>query len=533
MIKEKLNIAIRVDASKNIGGGHFRRCLTLAKEAKKKGHSVIFISAQLPERDRHLLIKNKILFENIFFEKDENIINDSKKGYKNNCYQKWLKLPVLEDAKRTSKALEKFQPNWIIFDHYGLGIKWVNKIKKNHHMPFYLAIDDLDNRNLGSDFLLDQTSIIDKKRKYKTPGILVGPKFALLSNEFSKYRKKSIKDRLYRQSMALKNKKVCILISLGLYDNKRLLPTLVNALSKKEEINIVVATSSECQTLVELKKIAKKYNNVCLRLDTDNMAKLMLKADICIGASGMSMWERCCIGLPSLTITIAKNQKKITKQTANLNITKKLSIAKTKNQKQLIEAVSNLIYAPKKLQQLSKNSFKTCDGLGTKKVVNFLEATFKKVEISDSKKLLSWRNKKFIRESSLNKKRIHKKNHEIWMEKTQYPKKGIWLIYSEGGTDVGHCNSIYIDKANVSWSFYIGEQKFSPGCGLRMLVFFIKKLFFEEKISTIESKIILDNKKSKKIHRDLGFILTSTNEHFENYILTKDTFQKRFYSNIV
>ena len=40
----------------------------------------------------------------------------------------------------------------------------------------------------------------------------------------------------------------------------------------------------------------------------------MLRADICIGASGMSMWERCCMGLPSLTITIANNQKKLQKK---------------------------------------------------------------------------------------------------------------------------------------------------------------------------------------------------------------------------
>ena len=47
--------------------------------------------------------------------------------------------------------------------------------------------------------------------------------------------------------------------------------------------------------------------------------------------------------------------------------------------------VSNLIYSPKKLQMLSKNSSKICDGLGAIKVVNFLEAKLKKVEVSDSK----------------------------------------------------------------------------------------------------------------------------------------------------
>ena len=114
--------------------------------------------------------------------------------------------------------------------------------------------------------------------------------------------------------MILKNKNFYILISLGLYDNKKLLPTLVNTLSKIDKINIIVATSSECQTLRELKKISKKYENTSLILDSKNIAELMLRADICIGASGMSMWERCCMGLPSLTITIANNQKKLQKK---------------------------------------------------------------------------------------------------------------------------------------------------------------------------------------------------------------------------
>ena len=133
-----------------------------------------------------------------------------------------------------------------------------HKIRKKHNNCFFLAIDDLDNRNLGSDFLLDQTSIIYKKRNFKSPGILVGPRFALLSNEFNKLRKKCLQERLKRQSVSLKNKSFYILISLGLYDNKKLLPTLVNTLSKLDKINIIVATSSECQTLRELKEISKK-----------------------------------------------------------------------------------------------------------------------------------------------------------------------------------------------------------------------------------------------------------------------------------
>ena len=39
------------------------------------------------------------------------------------------------------------------------------------------------------------------------------------------------------------------------------------------------------------------------------MAELFLTADIGIGASGSTTWERCCLGLPSILMALAANQE--------------------------------------------------------------------------------------------------------------------------------------------------------------------------------------------------------------------------------
>lgn len=44
----------------------------------------------------------------------------------------------------------------------------------------------------------------------------------------------------------------------------------------------------------------------------DYMADLMQKADLSIGAGGSTTWERCYLGLPSLCIITADNQREIT-----------------------------------------------------------------------------------------------------------------------------------------------------------------------------------------------------------------------------
>ena len=40
-----------------------------------------------------------------------------------------------------------------------------------------------------------------------------------------------------------------------------------------------------------------------------HLADLMSEADLAIGAGGATTWERCCLGLPSLVVSIAENQR--------------------------------------------------------------------------------------------------------------------------------------------------------------------------------------------------------------------------------
>jgi UDP-2,4-diacetamido-2,4,6-trideoxy-beta-L-altropyranose hydrolase len=337
-----MNIIFRVDSSIQIGAGHLMRCLTLADEFKKKNHKITFICRSLAG-NLISLIKYPVLT----LPKDCNFQS-------NNFYLNWLGATQEQDAKKTLDVIPN-NTDLLVVDSYAIDENWHKELKP--YTKKIMVIDDLADRALDCDILLNQNLGIKKiDYKDKTPDdcqLLLGTEYALVRPEFLDVRSQALEKRT--QTKVIKN----ILISMGGGDNNNLTYNILKDIDDSFNTTVVCDISSPHNQKIQ--KYAKN-KNVTVIFRSNNMEKLMLKADLAIGAGGSSSWERCCLGLPTLLFVTADNQIKIAENLEKLNAVKIVG-----NLKQDLELILNDFNLWKQMSYQSKN---ICDGLGVKKVVN-------------------------------------------------------------------------------------------------------------------------------------------------------------------
>src|SRR5262249_33305587 len=54
--------------------------------------------------------------------------------------------------------------------------------------------------------------------------------------------------------------------------------------------------------------------NIHVHSDLPSLAPLMARADLAIGACGSTSWERLCLGLPTLAVSLAENQRPLAEE---------------------------------------------------------------------------------------------------------------------------------------------------------------------------------------------------------------------------
>ena len=382
-----MNIVIRVDASIEMGTGHVMRCLTLADEFKKQSITSRFICRNI---NGHMgkLIRSKG-YEVVLLPSPES------KDIKTSNNAKWLRVSVEQDANETSDALGD-QIDLLIIDHYGIDYRWHEILRPRVKKIF--VIDDLADRQLDCDFLLNQNIGYDTS-SYKglVPSqcqLLIGVHFILLRPQFSQYRVKTIGARLKVNEVKR------ILIFMGGYDPRGLVSQIVKALSQvqmRNQINFDLIVNETLPTLeLLLEQIKADGLPITLLTNVDNMAEVMSIADIAIGAGGSASWERCCLGLPTLLISIADNQQNNVRHLVAKKAAIDLGDRDCLSTKVLIDALDGIISKPELVNNMTKHALNICDGLGVYRVVqklllhvmvNTMQVILRPVEAQDAQRM--------------------------------------------------------------------------------------------------------------------------------------------------
>lgn len=335
-----MNIVFRVDSSSQIGAGHLMRCITLADELKRKKHQITFVCRELTGN-----LSALINYPVLMLPKNDDFQSDD-------VYLNLLGVTQIQDAVQTIKVIPK-NVGLLIVDNYALDKTWHKQLRL--HVNKIMVIDDLANKQFDCDVLLNQNLDIQKKdyedKVQNDCELLLGCDYALLRPEFSQLRKQALEKR--KNTKVIKN----IFVSMGGYDKKNVTYEVLQQLD--DNFNVVVVLGKESQHRDMIKHYVKD-KNIEIIIAAENMAELMLNADLAIGAGGSSSWERCCLGLPTLLYVTSENQKKVAKSLEQLG-----AVIIVNNLKDNLQSItSSLIH----WRNISEKAQAICDGMGIKRV---------------------------------------------------------------------------------------------------------------------------------------------------------------------
>jgi UDP-2,4-diacetamido-2,4,6-trideoxy-beta-L-altropyranose hydrolase len=225
------------------------------------------------------------------------------------AHSEWLGRDWETDAEETSAVLQSEGADLLLVDHYAIDFRWEQRLRGS--CPQLMVIDDLADRQHACDVLLDQN--VGRSRadyEHLVPAecrILAGPRYALLRPEFAAQRPAALARRAGRAELRH------LLVTLGGVDKDNATGTVLDALAAcklPRDCRITVVMGPHAPWIASVKAQAAAMSRpVEVLSGVANMAAIMADSDLAIGAVGGTALERCCLGLPTLALVIAENQR--------------------------------------------------------------------------------------------------------------------------------------------------------------------------------------------------------------------------------
>lgn len=358
-----MRVAFRVDAGVEIGGGHVMRCLALADALRRRRAKTLFVCRKHPGCLGEAIARRG---HEVRWLPATAATGSSEAGSQPG-HADWLLGGWRADAAETMRALDDgLRWDWLVVDHYGIDRQWEEALAPVCNA--LMVIDDLADRPHACAVLLDQNPDCGGVSRYGNlvgSGCvrLLGPRFALLRPEFA---------RAHRAARTRQGTIECMFIFAGMSDPHGLTVTALKSLEgmRSRPFETLVVAGSSNGHLPAIGELCSRIPRASLHVDTADMAALMARADLAIGAPGSATWERCAVGLPSLLVSFASNQERICCAADEAGIAVCLGSLTSVSADTMRGAVEDLQARPLRLRAMSAAALALVDGKGAMRVAS-------------------------------------------------------------------------------------------------------------------------------------------------------------------
>lgn len=358
----KPSVVFRTDASTQIGSGHVKRCQSLGTALVQRGMEVIFIT-------RVSDVPMAGMFEGLPFTLLElpHVTAPCVAAQAGApAHAHWLGTDWQTDAQATIAILKGRPVSLVVVDHYALDARWHRAVSSELGCRM-AAIDDLADRELGVDVIIDHNHAEDHTLKYQAVNaslapVLGGPRHALLAEGFEHAPRNPAADPV--RSVG---------IFMGGIDRLNLSTAALRGLRDTAQFEgaVEIVTTRGNPHLDSLMATAADDGRTVVTVDAPDLAGFFGRHELHIGAGGGATWERCCLGAPSIATVVAENQRQVLLPLARLNV---LDLVEREAPPAALmgQHALALMQEPQKRKTLSVNAMKLVDGKGCHRISDHL-----------------------------------------------------------------------------------------------------------------------------------------------------------------
>jgi UDP-2,4-diacetamido-2,4,6-trideoxy-beta-L-altropyranose hydrolase len=271
-------LLFRADADADIGSGHVMRCLALAQHASDVGMRPILLTTT-PDGPAVAAWRGE--------------------GYQVRSQPPETAIASAADAAATSACAREVAADWIVLDGYRFDAAFQARLADERRL---LVFDDVGETDVATHVLVNQNPGAEQWARYRAPAgcrQLLGSSFAVLRRDLR---------ILQRQTPKSPSR---LLITFGGADRENLALRVMERLGEcVGQFCAVAICSAGDEGLADAQAFARGHGDRFRIVAPGPIHELLAEADVVICAGGTTSLECAALGIPSVLVVTADNQRR-------------------------------------------------------------------------------------------------------------------------------------------------------------------------------------------------------------------------------